>query len=128
MTNTKNTKRALISSVIALLLCFTMLLGTTYAWFTDSVTSANNIIKSGNLKVAMEWANGKEDPATATWIDASTGAIFNNDKWEPGYIEARHIKISNKGTLALRWDLAIVPNGNHQGRLHHLRPGRLRPC
>lgn len=37
MTNTKNTKRALLSSVLALLLCFTMLLGTTFAWFTDSV-------------------------------------------------------------------------------------------
>ena len=107
----KATKRALLTSVLALLLCVSMLVGTTYAWFTDSVTSTNNIIKSGNLDVAMEWANGKEDPANANWADASTGAIFNNDLWEPGYTEARHIKISNKGTLALRWELSIVPNG-----------------
>ncbi len=111
MTKRKSTKSALISSVVALFLCFTMLLGTTYAWFTDSVTSSGNIIKSGTLDVEMSWANGKEDPATVAWTDASTGAIFNNSLWEPGYTEARHIKISNKGTLALRWDLAIVPNG-----------------
>ena len=84
MTNARTTKRALLMSVVSLIVCFTMLLGTTYAWFTDSVTSAGNIIKSGTLDIEMYWADGKEDPATATWTDASTGAIFNNDKWEPG--------------------------------------------
>ena len=55
----KNTKRALLLSGLALLMCFSMLIGSTYAWFTDSVTSGNNIIKSGTLKVAMEWADAK---------------------------------------------------------------------
>ena len=59
MTNTKNTKRALLSSVLALFLCFAMLLGTTYAWFTDSVTSANNIIKSGILDIALDYWDGE---------------------------------------------------------------------
>ena len=84
MTNLKTTKRALLSSVVALLVCFTMLLGTTFAWFTDSVTSANNIVQTGTLDVEMHWADGKTDPANTTWTDASTGAIFKNDKWEPG--------------------------------------------
>ena len=110
MTN-KTTKRALLSSVFALVLCFTMLLGTTFAWFTDSVTSESNIIKSGTLDVTMDWAQGTEDPASAAWVDAAKGPIFNNDLWEPGYTEARHIKITNVGTLALNWTLAIVPNG-----------------
>ena len=111
MTNARTTKRALLLSVVSLIVCFTMLLGTTYAWFTDSVTSAGNIIKSGTLDIEMYWADGKEDPATATWTDASTGAIFNNDKWEPGYAEVRHIKIKNEGTLALKYALSIAANG-----------------
>ena len=111
MTNTKNTKRALLSSVLALFLCFAMLLGTTYAWFTDSVTSAGNIIQSGTLDVEMYWADGTEAPDSATWTDASTGAIFNYDKWEPGYVEVRHIKIANEGTLALKYQIKIVANG-----------------
>ena len=111
MTNSKTTKRALFSSVIALLLCFTMLLGTTFAWFTDSVTSAGNIIKSGTLDVEMYWAEGTEDPNTANWTDASTGAIFDYDNWEPGYVEVRHIKIANEGTLALKYKVQIVANG-----------------
>lgn len=111
MTNNKTTKRALFSSVTALLICFAMLLGTTFAWFTDSVASTGNVIKSGTLDVAMEWANGKDDPATVAWIDASTGAIFNSVLWEPGYTEARHIRVSNNGSLALKWEIAIVANG-----------------
>ena len=111
MTNTKSTKRALLASVMAMLLCFTMLLGTTFAWFTDSVTSGNNIIKSGTLDVEMYWADGTEAPDSATWTDASTGAIFNYDKWEPGYVEVRHIKIANEGTLALKYQIKIVANG-----------------
>jgi len=101
-------------SFLSILLCASMLIGTTYAWFTDSVTSAGNIIKSGTLDVGMYWADGTEAvPAddSTDWKDASEGAIFNYDKWEPGYAEVRHVKISNEGTLALKYDLTIVANG-----------------
>ena len=113
MTKTKSTKRALGMSAMALFLCFTMLLGTTFAWFTDSVTSANNVIKSGTLNVEMYWAEGEAAVPTNKddWTDASTGAIFDYDKWEPGYAVVRHIKIANEGTLALKYKLAIVANG-----------------
>ena len=107
----KSTKRALIVSVLSLFICFTMLLGTTYAWFTDSVTSAGNIIKTGTLEVEMHWAKATEDPSSANWQDASAGAIFKHQNWEPGYVEARHIKIANVGSLALKYKLAISPNG-----------------
>ena len=111
MANKKITRRALVMSVISLVLCCAMLVGTTFAWFTDEVTSAGNIIKSGTLEVTMDWADGKEAPASATWTDASTGAIFNYELWEPGYTVVRHIKISNVGTLALKYQLKILANG-----------------
>ncbi|MBE7068665.1 MAG: hypothetical protein E7381_05130, partial [Clostridiales bacterium] len=97
--------------VLALTLSSSMLVGTTFAWFTDSVTSSNNVIQTGSLKVGMYYANGDENPASVTWKDAEQDAIFNNDKWEPGYVEARHIKVVNEGTLALKYKLLIVPNG-----------------
>ena len=112
MTNRKNSKRALLMSALSLLLCVSMLVGTTFAWFTDSVTSAGNIIQSGRLDVEMNWVDGKENPATTTaWKDASEGAIFNYDLWEPGYAEVRHIEIKNAGTLALKYQLSIAANG-----------------
>ena len=114
MTKQKSTKKTLLTSVLSLVLCMAMLIGTTFAWFTDNVTSKNNIIKSGNLDVTMEWADGmKAVPAdnSADWTDASAGAIFDYDLWEPGYTEVRHIKIANAGTLAFKYQLNIVANG-----------------
>lgn len=108
----KTTKRALAMSFVSVFLCVCMLVGTTFAWFTDTVTSSNNIIKSGTLDVEMSWADGKTDPANTTWKNAAEGAIFKNDLWEPGYTEVRHIKIENKGTLALKYQLNITANGN----------------
>ncbi len=109
----RNTKSALVLSIVSIIVCCTMLLGTTMAWFTDSVTSATNIIKAGNLDVEMYWLDGTSDPTddTITWTDASTGAIFNYDLWEPGYTEVRHIKIANVGSLALKYQITIIANG-----------------
>ncbi len=111
MTSSKNTKRALLASVLSLCVCAAMLLGTTFAWFTDTVTSGNNIIKSGKLDVTMEWADGKEAIDTADWKDASQKPIFDYELWEPGYTEVRHIKISNVGTLALKYEIFIEATG-----------------
>ena len=104
---TKSTKRGLIISAMAILVCFTMLLGTTYAWFTDSVTSAGNIIKTGSLNVTLEYK--KVGEAADAWKDASAGAIFEYQYWEPGYTEVRYVKIENEGSLDLKFKLNIIP-------------------
>ncbi len=111
MANNKITKRTLLTSALALFVCFAMLVGATFAWFTDSVTSDGNIIQTGTLEVEVSWANGKEDPAAATWTNANEGAIFNYDNWEPGYADVKHVKIENKGTLGLKYIVKIVANG-----------------
>ena len=114
MKKSKTTRRALFSSVMALLLCCSMLVGTTFAWFTDTVTSTGNIIKSGTLEVEMYWADGtKAVPAEGStdWKDASTEAIFNYNLWEPGYTQVRHIMIKNVGTLDLKYQLGIKAAG-----------------
>ena len=54
MTNSKTTRRALVLSVLSLLLCCSMLVGTTFAWFTDSVTSGKNKIVAGNLDIELD--------------------------------------------------------------------------
>jgi len=104
MTKTRSTKSALISSVIALLLCFAMLLGSTFAWFTDSVTSANNIIKSGNLDIELDYWDGEN----SEWKTVEgTNSLFTNNLWEPGHTEVVYLKLSNLGSLALKYQLAI---------------------
>ena len=108
----KSTKKSLVLSALSLMMCVAMLLGTTYAWFTDSVTSGKNIITAGNLDIEMYYADGTKDPASVAWADASDATIFNYDLWEPGYTDVKHIKIANVGTLALKYQLAIVADGD----------------
>ena len=102
------TRKALLNSILSLMLCFAMLLGTTYAWFTDSVTSANNIIQSGRLKAQMEYS---DDLSETGWKDASTGAIFDYQHWEPGFTQVKYIKVKNTGNLAFKYLLNIAPDG-----------------
>ncbi len=105
MTKKHSTKRALIASVLMLALCFTALVGTTFAWFTDSATSSGNKIISGSLKVDLEILD-KEDGWTS--IKESSDPIFNYDKWEPGYVDVKLLKVENEGTLALKWKAKFV--------------------
>ena len=100
----KATKRALLSSALALVVCISMLIGTTYAWFTDSVTSTNNIIKSGNLDVEVYWST---DAKVWNTVDAETNVFATNTYWEPGHTEVVYLKVKNEGSLALKYNLGI---------------------
>ena len=100
MTNLKATKKALVSSVLALVMCFTMLLGTTFAWFTDSVTSTGNKIEAGTLDV--ELILHKADGTTVEISKSNapifgTGALAQNNAsetlWEPGKTEVVYLSI-----------------------------------
>jgi len=107
MYQSRHARHAFILSVLALMLCFCMLIGTTYAWFTDSVTSDNNEIVAGNLDVALEYY---KDGGWTTVEGAND--IFDPDaKWEPGRTEVVYLKASNAGTLALKYVLAVNLNG-----------------
>ena len=105
MNNSKSTKRALLMSVISLFLCFAMLIGTTYAWFTDSAVSANNKITAGTLDVELyKWTSATEK----TNISNSKAPVFDaNIQWEPGYTEVVYLSIKNEGSLALKFKVAL---------------------
>ena len=112
MTTKKSMKRSLLCSALALLLCVSLLIGTTFAWFTDSVVSGNNVIQSGNLDVAVEFWNG------TAWADVQDAKnIFDpNANWEPGYTDVVYLKVANKGSLALKYRLAINILGQTIGK------------
>jgi len=104
MTN-KSTKRALLASIMALLLCFTMLLGTTFAWFTDSVTSATNKIVAGNLDVELYHTNGTD---TNEPVGDTTTLFDEVALWEPGAMVWEKLTVKNNGSLALKYNLSVT--------------------
>ena len=102
----KTTKRALFSSVMALILCFSMLVGTTFAWFTDEVKSGVNQIVAGNLDVNLYHsdANVKDQPVA---VDTKLFDDVEPQLWEPGALAYEILTVANEGTLALKYQLAI---------------------
>ena len=105
MNNKRATKRALLTSIMALVMCVVMLVGTTFAWFTDTASTGVNKIQAGNLDVELEYKNS--DTPNFTKADKSTSVFDNNALWEPGHVEYVVLKISNAGNLALKYKLGI---------------------
>lgn len=106
MVSKKNTKKALLMSALSLLLCCSMLIGTTFAWFTDEVTSGKNQIIAGNLDVELEYS---KDMSENSWksVQGQTDLVDPNALWEPGHTEVVYLRISNLGTLALKYQLGV---------------------
>ena len=113
MTNRKSTKRALLGSVVAMVLCLAMLVGATFAWFTDTASTGVNKIQAGNLDVALEMQNadGKWVSAEGKTLDFVKAADAKGEAilWEPGCTyELPALRIRNNGNLALKYKVIIT--------------------
>lgn len=106
MSNKKATKRALLTSITALAMCVVMLVGTTFAWFTDTATANVNKIQAGNLDVDIVDASGNSlEGQTLYFRDKNNGT---NILWEPGAtFNLDTFKIVNKGNLAIKYEITV---------------------
>ncbi len=106
MTSSKSTKRALISSALAILMCAAMLIGTTFAWFTDTASTGVNKIVSGNLDIAVEYRTSSEGDwktiDNATDLFGAEGTLF-----EPGHTRVVELRITNAGNLSLKYKIGM---------------------
>lgn len=111
-----STKKSLFTSAVALVLCFAMLVGTTFAWFTDEVTSSGNIIQTGKLDANMYWSEellpiDSENLVADGWNNAAESKVFDYNNWEPGFSQFRYVLIENAGSLDFKWHLTIDADG-----------------
>ena len=110
--NQKATKRALLTSVMALVMCVVMLVGTTFAWFTDTASTGVNKIQAGNLDIELQMKDND-----GNWVKAEGKTLTFKTKdnraadkilWEPGCTyELPELRIVNKGNLALKYKVII---------------------
>ncbi len=122
MNNRKATKRALLTSVMALVMCVVMLLGTTFAWFTDTARTSVNKIEAGKLDIQLFYANNA-DGVNAEWAELTnnsttvlkflqsngTTATQQDFYWEPGgTYSLPALKVVNKGNLNLKYKIEIT--------------------
>ena len=111
MTNSKSTKRALVSSALAILMCVAMLIGTTFAWFTDTASTGVNKIQAGNLDIELQmkdkdgnWVNA-EGKTLPFLVEGKIPADGTQILWEPGctyYVP--EVRVLNKGNLAVKFE------------------------
>lgn len=113
MTSSKSTKRALLTSVLALLMCVAMLIGTTFAWFTDTASTAVNKIQAGNLDVQLEYS---KDFTEWKKVNDTTKVFEDSTLWEPGRTEVVYLRVTNAGKLALKYTLGIYNLYNSTGK------------
>ena len=112
-----SSKKALLLRLLSMVICVSMLIGSTFAWFTDSATANVNEIKSGNLDIVLEKQN-----ADGTWSEVSENTALDflrkgtdgklaedaNIFWEPGCtFELPMLRIRNNGNLALKYQVVI---------------------
>ena len=103
-----SSKRALLLSVISMVICVSMLIGSTFAWFTDSATANVNTIKSGNLDVELVDANGEKITEALKWVKSAEAPEGEKILWEPGCTyNLESFKIKNAGDLALKYKVVI---------------------
>ena len=100
MTSKKQARNALIASVTSLVLCFAMLIGTTFAWFTDIAETGMNQIVAGNLDVALWDANGNS-------IESKTDLFTKPELWEPGAVAYAQFYVVNSGNLNLKYTVSV---------------------
>ena len=107
MNNKRATKRALLTSVMALVMCVVMLVGTTFAWFTDTASTGVNKIQAGNLDVKLMYSTDMQ-----RWTEATeqTKLFDDNALWEPGYTQVVYLKVVNAGNLALKYEAGFSKN------------------
>jgi len=114
MNNKRATKRALLTSVMALVMCVVMLVGTTFAWFTDTASTGVNKIQAGNLDIELEmkdnsgnWVNA-EGKTLPFLVKGKIPAEGTQTLWEPGCrYELPALRIVNKGNLALKYKITV---------------------
>lgn len=103
MTKQKSTKRSLLLSALSLLMCLSLFVGSTFAWFTDSVVSGENKIVAGNLDIELEYYDENDEWTT---VDGATN-LFDETLWEPGHTDVVYLRLKNVGSLALKYKLSL---------------------
>ena len=124
----KSKKSALLMSFTSLLICFAMLVGSTFAWFTDTASTGVNKIVAGTLKVDIVAAD--KDDATGKYPSLTgegsklnfvkaEGAENESILWEPGCVyQTEGFRIQSKGNLALKWKVQINKSHTVEKEIH----------
>lgn len=120
-TANRQTEKAMYMSIISTALCVVMLIGMTFAWFTSTVESSQNVITTASFDVDVLWsddistiyATSAEALASTKWNDldatntSANSKPFNELSFLPGQEVVRYIAMYNKSAFDVKFDVSL---------------------
>lgn len=102
-------RRAFWLSILSVMLCVSMLLGSTMAWFTDS-EGFSQTITVGYLDATASMGDGTEtvqfyDSSQPSLMSAEDSVTFTQLRLDPGQTICRTIVVNNTGSIPFRYQL-----------------------
>jgi hypothetical protein len=113
-------KKTLLSAALMMVFSVTMLLGTTYAWWSETIVVDENILQMGDLDLKVELADPAEDVnGVRTWYNLgdeyTTTGIFETTKTlEPGSTDTRVVRVTNDGSIPLAFNVFVDVDETNQ--------------
>lgn len=103
----KAVKRSIILCALSLALCVALLVGSTFAWFSDSITNSGNTITAGNLTAQWSYRTLNDDTAAYEPVSEELALFSADTVWQPGSPHGYDFKVENVGSVEFVWGLAI---------------------
>lgn len=103
----KAVKRSIILCALSLVLCVALLVGSTFAWFSDSITNSGNTITAGNLTAQWSYRTLNDDTAAYEPVSEELALFSADTVWQPGGSQGYDFKVENVGSVEFVWGLAI---------------------
>lgn len=118
------------TSLLCLVLCVTMFMGTSYAWFTSEVTNTGNQIYIGTLNVDLQkfveaatadldggsnWVSLKSTDVELASEDTARQTLFSSDiRWEPNYTAVETVRVKDMGELDFSYQLRFIMQNSEE--------------
>lgn len=103
----KAVKRSIILCALSLVLCVALLVGSTFAWFSDSITNSGNTITAGNLTAQWSYRTLNDDTAAYEPVSEELALFSADTVWQPGEPHGYDFKVENVGSVDFEWELTI---------------------
>ena len=103
----KAVKRSIILCALSLVLCVALLVGSTFAWFSDSITNSGNTITAGNLTAQWSYRTLNDDTAAYEPVSEELALFSSDTVWQPGEPHGYDFKVENTGSVDFEWELTI---------------------
>lgn len=103
----KAVKRSIILCALSLVLFVALLVGSTFAWFSDSITNSGNTITAGNLTAQWSYRTLNDDTAAYEPVSEELALFPADTVWQPGEPHGYDFKVENTGSVDFEWELTI---------------------